>query len=145
MDWCTARTIRLESDRIQKALGSYFDFSFLFPVILTDKSSKFGKPDHLKKDRNGNRTSLFYCDPMQSSQKTGIENVHTMLRIIIPSGTILEGYIQWDIRRVIDHVNNTPHKNRDGRTPDEIAIKTFVPEVLYVAPDEVTLSPKLLK
>lgn len=82
---------------------------------------------------------------MQSSQKTGIENVHTMLRIIIPSGTILEGYIQWDIRRVIDHVNNTPHKNRDGRTPDEIAIKTFVPEVLYVAPDEVTLSPKLLK
>ena len=78
-----------------------------------------------------------------------VEN--TMLRMIIPSGTILAGYTQWDIRRAVDHVNNAPRKNLDGRTPYEIAVKTFGPEVLkqlqlrYVAPDEVTLSPKLLK
>lgn len=152
MNRCTAGAVRLEFERIQKALGGHFDFSFLFPVILTDRGVEFGEPDHLEKDRNGNsRTSLFYCDPMRSNQKAGIENVHTMLRMIIPSGTILEGYTQWDIRRAVDHVNNAPRKNLDGRTPYEIAVKTFGPEVLkqlqlrYVAPDEVTLSPKLLK
>jgi len=48
-------------------------------------------------------------------------------------------------------VNNAPRRKLDGRTPYELAIKTLGVETLqklqlrYVAPDEVTLSPKLLK
>lgn len=152
MDRCTPGAVRLEFERIQKALGDHHEFSFLFPVILTDRGAEFGNPDSLEKDRDGNpRTSIFYCDPMRSNQKGGIENVHTMLRMIIPKGTVLEGYTQWDIRRAVDHVNNAPRKKLGGRTPYEMAVKALGPEIMeklqlrYVEPDKVTLSPKLLK
>ena len=97
------------------------------------------------------RTSIYYCDPMRSSQKAGIENVHTMLRMILPKGTMFAWLTQWDVRKCVDHINNAPRKCLKGRTPYEIAIKTYGPELLkklqlrFVAPDEVTLSPKLLR
>ena len=74
-----------------------------------------------------------------------------MLRMIIPKGTVLEGYTLWDIRRIVDHVNNTTRKKLGGQTPYEIALMAPGQDVLeklqirYVAPDEVTLTPKLLK
>jgi len=152
MNRCTTGAVKLEFERIQKALGNHDEFSFLFPVILTDRGGEFGDPESLEKDRDGNpRTSIFYCDPMRSNQKGGIENVHTMLRMIIPKGTVLEGYTQWDIRRAVDHVNNAPRKKLGGQTPYETALKALGQDILeklqlrYVAPDEVTLTPKLLK
>ena len=152
MNRCTKGAVSLEFNRIQKALGNATEFLFLFPVILTDRGGEFGDPESLEIDKSGEcRTKIYYCDPMRSSQKGGIENVHTMLRMIIPKGTVLEGYTQWDIRRAVDHVNNAPRKELDGRTPFQMALKDLGPEVLeklqlrYVAPDEVTLSPKLLK
>lgn len=152
MNRCTAGAVRLEFERIQKALGGHDEFSFLFPIILTDRGGEFGDPESLEKDRNGHpRTTIFYCDPMRSNQKGGIENVHTMLRMILPKGTVLEGYTQWDIRRAVDHVNNAPRKNLDGCTPYALAVKALGLDILeklqlrYVAPDKVTLSPKLLK
>ncbi len=152
MNWCTTGAVKLEFERIQKSLGNHDEFSFLFPVILTDRGGEFGDPDRPEKDRDGNpRTSIFYCDPMRSNQKGGIENVHTMLRMIIPKGTVLEGYTQWDIRRAVDHVNNAPRKNLGGQTPYEMALKAFGQDILeklqlrYVAPDKVTLTPKLLR
>ena len=40
------------------------EFSFLFPVILTDRGGEFGEPDRLEKDRDGNpRTSIFLLRP----------------------------------------------------------------------------------
>ena len=152
MDRCTQGAVKAEFDKIQKALGDPYEFSFVFPVVLTDRGSEFGDPESLENDRDGRpRTGIFYCDPMRSCQKAGIEEVHTMLRMIIPKGTILEGFTQWDIRKAVDHVNNAPRKKLNGRTPYEIAVKTWGPETLkklqlrYVAPDEVTLSPKLFK
>jgi len=58
-------------------------------------------------------------------QKGGIENVHTMLRMILPKGTVFENFTQWDIRKAVDHVNNAPRRKLDGRTPYELAIKTL--------------------
>lgn len=149
---CTQSAVKAEFDKIQKALGGSYEFSFIFPVVLTDRGSEFGDPESLEHDKDGSpRTSIYYCDPMRSCQKAGIEEVHTMLRMIIPKGTILEDFTQWDIRKAVDHVNNAPRKKLGGRTPYEIAVKTWDPQTLqklqlrYVAPDEVTLSPKLLK
>lgn len=106
----------------------------------------------VKNDRAGNRrTSIYYCDPMRSNQKAGIENVHTMLRMILPKGTVFGWLTQWDVRRCVDHINNAPRQCLNGRTPYEVAVKTYGPELLkklqlrFVAPDEVTLSPKLLR
>ena len=87
---------------------------------------------------------------MRSNQKAGIENVHTMLRMILPKGTVFTNLTQWDVRKCVDHINNAPRKRLNGRTPYELAMKTIGPEILkkmqlrYIAPDQVTLSPKLL-
>ena len=152
MNRCTQGAVKAEFEKIQKALGSSFEFSFIFPVILTDRGSEFGDPESLECGKDGNkRTGIYYCDPMRSCQKAGIEQVHTMLRMIIPKGTVLEDFTQWDIRKAVDHVNNAPRKRLGGRTPYEITVKTWGLETLqklqlrYIAPDEVTLSPKLLK
>lgn len=149
---CTPGAVRTVFDSIQNALGDYLNFGILFPVILTDRGVEFGKPDVLEYDRNGcARTSIFYCDPMRSNQKAGIENVHTMLRMILPKGTVFEDLTQWDIRKCVDNINNAPRKALNGRTPYELGIKQYGEDVMkklqlrYVSPDQVTLSPKLLK
>ena len=94
---------------------------------------------------------------MRSNQKAGIENVHTMLRMILPKGTVFTDLTQWDIRKAVDHINNAPRENLGGKTPYEKALwlyekalwlygKEFLKklQLRYVAPDEVTLTPKLL-
>ncbi len=149
---CTPGAVKTVFDSLQQALGGVYEFSFLFPVILTDRGIEFGKPDALEtgtKEMAG--TSIFYCDPMRSSQKAGIENVHTMLRMIIPKGTVFTNLTQWDVRKCVDHINNAPRKRLGGHTPYELACRTYDPETLkalqlrYIAPDDVVLSPKLLK
>jgi IS30 family transposase len=152
MNRCTPGAVKLEFTAIQHALGDEFEFAYVFNAILTDRGVEFGDPDALEKT-NGeySRTSIYYCDPMRSNQKAGIENVHTMLRMILPKGTVFENLTQWDVRKCADHVNNAPRLNLGGNTPYELAIDTFGEELVkklqlrYVAPDEVTLSPKLLK
>lgn len=149
---CTPGAVRMAVDQIQNALGDYIEFALLMPTILVDRGREFGDPDALELDKDGNpRTKIYYCDPMRSNQKGGIENVHTMLRMIIPKGTVFTGLTQWDVRKAIDHVNNAPRKNLDGKTPYEKAHWLYGKSILdklqlrYVAPDEVTLTPKLLK
>ena len=152
MNRCTPGAVKLEFAALQRSLGDFFEFAMIFQAILTDRGVEFGRPDELEYgDEEFNRTAIYYCDPMRSNQKAGIENVHTMLRMILPKGTCFENLTQWDVRKCADHVNNAPRKNLNGYTPYEMALRTFGEETLkklqlrYVAPDEVTLSPKLLK
>lgn len=151
MDRCSPGSVKAVFEHLQSVLGDAYEFSFLMPVILTDRGQEFGKPDDLEHGPDGTpRTSIFYCDPMRSNQKAGIENVHTMLRMILPKGTVFTNLTQWDVRKCVDHINNAPRKRLNGRTPYELAMKTIGPEILkkmqlqYIAPDQVTLSPKLL-
>ena len=152
MQRCTEGAVKLVFNQLQKSLGNSAEFVLAFPYILTDRGSEFGDPESLEFDREGNaRTKIFYCDPMRSNQKAGIENVHTMLRMIIPKGTVFTNLTQWDVRKAVDHVNNTPRERLNGKTPYELAHwlygKAFLEklQLRYVAPDEVTLTPKLLK
>jgi IS30 family transposase len=149
---CTPGAVRARVELMEKALGGYLDFAILFPAILTDRGFEFGDPERLEHDGKGRaRTSIFYCDPMRSNQKAGIENVHTMLRMILPKGTVFSDLTQWDVRKCVDHINNAPRKKLGGRTPYEMAVKAYDEDTMkklqlrYIAPDEVTLSPKLLK
>lgn len=152
MDRCSSGAVKAVFRHLQDALGNADEFAFLMPVILTDRGKEFEKPEELEKDPSGfPRTSIFYCDPMRSDQKAGIENVHTMLRMILPKGTVFENLTQWDIRKCMNHINNAPRKRLEGRTPYQLAMNIIGPDVLrkmqlrYIAPDEVTLSPKLLR
>ena len=151
MNRCTKGAVRAVFDRLEKKLGTY-DFLCLFHILLTDRGSEFGDPDALEAGINGiERTSIYYCDPMRSGQKGGVENVHTMLRMVLPKGTSFEFLTQWDVNLIVNHINSTPRESLSGRTPYAVALETYGEDVLkalqlrLIDPDEVNLTPKLIK
>lgn len=148
---CTKGAVRAAIDDIEEALGTY-DFLVVFGTCLTDRGSEFGDPDSLETGINDiQRMSIYYCDPMRSNQKGGIEESHTLLRMIIPKGTVFTHLTQWDIKKCVNHINSYPRAKLNGMTPYELSSKKYGPEILRalqlkpIAPDDVTLSPKLLK
>ena len=151
MNRCTPGAVRLVFDRIEKRLGTY-EFLTLFEYILTDRGVEFGKPEALETGVSGiQRTSVYFCDPMRSGQKGGLEQAHTMLRMVLPKGTSFEFLTQWDVNLIVNHINSTPRESLDGRTPYQMALESFGEETLKalqlrpIAPDEVTLTPKLIR
>ncbi len=147
----TKGAVRAAFDRMELSLGTY-DFLTVSGICLTDRGSEFGDPNALETGINGiERTSLYYCDPMRSNQKGGIEEVHTLLRMILPKGTVFTHLTQWDVRKCVDHINGYAREKLGGATPYDLSLQKFGPDILralqlkYVAPDEVTLTQKLLK
>lgn len=148
---CTKGAVRLVFDRLERRLGT-FDFLTAFEYILTDRGSEFGDPDALETGVDGiQRTSIYYCDPMRSGQKGGVEQAHTMLRMVLPKGTSFEFLTQWDVNLIVNHINSTPRESLGGRTPYSVALETLGETVLNafqlrpIAPDEVNLTPKLIR
>lgn len=149
---CTTGAVKAVFNKLQDKLGDSCDFACLFPVILTDRGIEFGDPGSLENSPEGSRrTSIYYCDPMRSNQKGGIENVYTILRMILPKGTVFTDLTQWDIRKCVDHINSAPRKALKDSTPYLEASKRYDSEIMnalqlrYIVPDEVVLTPKLLK
>ena len=151
MNRCTEGAVRLVFDRLEKRLGTY-EFISVFEYLLTDRGSEFGDPDALETGIDGmQRTSIYYCDPMRSGQKGGLEQAHTMLRMVLPKGTSFEFLTQWDVNLITSHINSTPRESLGGRTPYSVALETMGEDVLNafqlrpIAPDEVNLTPKLIR
>ena len=148
---CTKGAVRLVFDHLEKHIGTY-DFLGLFEYLLTDRGSEFGDPEALETGVDTiQRTSIYYCDPMRSGQKGGVENAHTMLRMVLPKGTSFEYLTQWDVNLIVNHINSTPRESLDGRTPYDLALASFGENTLKalqlrrIAPDEVNLTPKLIR
>ena len=151
MNRCTKGTVKLVFNKLERQLGIY-DFLTLFNTILTDRGSEFGDPESLENGINGiMQSSIYYCDPMRSSQKGGIEQTHTMLRMILPKKTSFEYLTQWDLRTIVDHINSTPRESLGGRTPYDVALENYGIDILKalqlrpIPPDEVNLTPKLIR
>lgn len=147
----TEGSVRLVFDRLEKRFGT-FDFLTLFEYILTDRGAEFGDPDSLETGVTGiQRTRIYYCDPMRSGQKGGIEQAHTMLRMILPKRTTFDFLTQWDVNLITSHINSTPRESLNGRTPYDVALETFGEDVLKafqlrrIDPDKVILTPKLIR
>lgn len=87
---------------------------------------------------------------MRSGQKGGVENIHTMLRMVLPKGTSFEYLAQWDVNLIVNHIISTPRKSLDGKTPYDAALESFSENTLKalqlkrISPDEVNLTPKLI-
>lgn len=151
MNRCTKGAVKLIFNKLEKQLGTH-DFLVLFNTILTDRGSEFGDPESLETGIEGiERTSIYYCDPMRSGQKGGLEQCHTMLRMVLPKKTSFEFLTQWDLRTIVDHINSTPRESLNGRTPYDVALETYGIDVLNalqlrpIPPDEVNLTPKLIR
>ena len=151
MNRCTAGAVRLVFDRLEKRLGTY-DFLMLFNTVLTDRGGEFGDPDALETGMDSvMRASIYYCDPMRSGQKGGIEQAHTMLRNVLPKGTDFSYLTQWDVNLIVNHMNSTPRESLNGRTPYSVALETYGEDILNalqlrpISPDEVKLTPELIR
>ena len=147
----TEGSVRLVLDRLEKRFGT-FDFLTLFEYILTDRGAEFGDPDSLETGVTDiQRTNIYYCDPMRSGQKGGIEQAHTMLRMILPKRTTFEFLTQWDVNLITSHINSTPRESLNGRTPYDVALEAFGTDALKafqlrrIDPDKVILTPKLIR
>ena len=126
-------------------------FRTLFPLILADRGSEFEIFNLFEKDAHGNdRLRIFYCDPMQSSQKPHVENNHNFVRDIIPNGKPMAALTQVDIDLMFSHINSVPRKSMKGKTPFEAFSFFFGPDaatllgIRAVPPDEVVLRPSLI-
>ena len=74
-----------------------------------------------------------------------------MLRMVLPKGTSFEFLTQWDVNLIVNHINSTPRESLRGKTPYQMALETYVEDILkalqlrVIAPEEVTLTPKLIR
>ena len=138
-------------ERLEKRMGAY-EFASVFEYILTDRGSEFGDPDTLETGITGiQRSSIYYCDPMQSGQKGSLEQAHTMLRMVLQKGIRFEFLTQWDVNLIVNHINSTPRESLGKRTQYSAALETFGEEVLNafqlrpIEPDQINLTPKLIR
>ena len=151
MNRCTKGAVKLVFNKLEHQLGTK-DFFTLFNTVLTDRGSEFGDPESLENGINGiMRSNIYYCDPMRSGQKGGIEQAHTMLRMILPKKSSFEYLTQWDLRTIVNHINSTPREILGGRTPYDTALENYGIDILKalqlrpVPPDDVNLTPKLIQ
>jgi IS30 family transposase len=147
----TARSVITVIDSIYESLG-HETFSALFPVILTDMGSEFSNPSALENAKDGrHRTRVFYTDPGAPYQKGACENNHTLIRRVILKGTSLTPFSQDDISLLMNHINSYVRKKLRNRSPVELFRFLHGEAILQtlgvesIPPDDVTLTPSLLK
>jgi IS30 family transposase len=137
--------------QLEQMLTTY-GFAEAFPVILTDRGTEFSNPILLETGMDSAmRTSIYYCDPMASSQKAGIEKNHEYIRYICPKGSSFDGLEQKDVSLIMNHINNTARPSLNGCTPFQLASLLLNKNVInafglcLVEPETVVLKPYLIK
>ncbi len=146
----TSESMARSIDKLQELLGGEL-FSKLFPVLLTDRGTEFEKHRMFELDASDNsRLSIFYCDPMQSSQKPHVENNHNYIRDIIPNSYPLDNLTQVSIDLMFSHINSTPRRSLGDKTPFEVFSFLYGEEsvrclnIARIERDNVVLKPQLI-
>jgi IS30 family transposase len=137
-------------DTLQEDLGLVL-FSKLFSLILTDRGSEYEKWRLFEMDSKGDsRLNIFYCDPMQASQKPHIENNHNYIRDIIPNKYPLDKLSQADINLMFSHINSVPRRSLGDKSPFEMFHfaygdkATNALNIKFIPRDNVILKPYLI-
>jgi len=148
----TSSSMATTFDQLEKLLG-YDIFIQLFPLLLTDRGSEFCK--HNLFEYSGItgefRLNIFYCDPMRATQKPNVENNHNYVRDILPKNINLTNLSNQDLQLIFSHINNTPRRSLNGRTPYDLFELLYTKDVLdslnikKLHHDEITLRPSLVK
>lgn len=147
----TSESMASTLDNLQETLKD--DYQKLFSLLLTDRGSEFEKYElfEVNTETGEVRSNIFYCDPQTPSQKPHVENNHNYIRDIIPNGKSLKNLTQEDLNLMFSHINSTPRKVLNGKTPYEAFEFLYGNEILEklnmrkIARDMVTLQPYLLK
>jgi len=137
-------------DRLYGELGPEL-FAKLFPVILTDRGTEFSNPTRIELTKDDvRRTWVFFCDPMNSNQKSQLERNHELVREILPKGVSFDALTQTQAYLALSHVNAYVRYAQGNRTPFEVfeflygegtAAKLHIDRI---NPKDVVLKPRLV-
>ncbi len=88
------------------------EYEKLFPVILTDRGSEFSDPVPIEADLSTGvvQTKVFYCDPMNSNQKSKCERNHELFRYVVPKGNSFNVLDKQKTELIMNNVNSYPRK-----------------------------------
>lgn len=146
----TSQSMANSINLLQQRLGAEL-FSKLFPLLLTDRGTEFEKYQLFEQNQCGEtRLLIFYCDPMQSSQKPHVENNHNYIRDIIPNSYPLDNLTQEDIDLMFSHINSTPRRALGDKSPLEVFSFMYGEEAVShlniraIPRDDVILKPSLI-
>jgi IS30 family transposase len=138
-------------DRMYLELGPD-TFIKLFPVFLADNGSEFSDPKRIEFDANGNcRSRMFYCNASAPYQKGSCEAHHEMIRRVIHKGVDITPYTQAQITLMMNNINSYRRNTLANKSPYEVFGFLYGEDVLkksglsLIPPDEIILSPELLK
>ncbi len=142
-------------DKIEEALGSREIFNKYFGIILTDNGHEFADIKLMERSiYGGKRTKVFFCEPNRSDEKAECETNHKLIRRVIPKGTSLESFNQFDITLMMNHINSYKRNELVGKSPYEMARFMMPPDfddfcivlgLEEIPADKVILTPKLLQ
>lgn len=150
----TSASMAKTLDNLQELLGDE-NYNKLFSLILTDRGSEFEKHElfEINMQTGEIRTNIFYCDPMNSSQKPHVENNHNYVRDILPNGVNLDFLAQEKLDLMFSHINSVPRECYAGKTPYEMFEFFYDKDneianlfnIQKIERDKVVLKPYLLK
>ena len=147
----TQEEVKRVFDFLEERLGTAL-FRKLFEIILTDGGSEFSGREDLETASDGNRrTTVYYCDPYSFWQKGCCEKNHEYIRYVRKKGSSFEDLEQADADLLANHINNTKRDSLNGHSPFELSQLLLDEKLLTVmnykaiAPDDVRLTPELLK
>lgn len=147
----TSLSVKVVFDYLEKKLTTS-GFLKAFPIILTDRGTEFSNPDSLEiGSDNLIRTNIYYCDPMASWQKAGLEKNHEFIRYILPKGSSFDSLTQCDATKLACHINSTARASLNGQSPFKLAtlllgkdaVRAF--DLRKIPSDSIILTPELLK
>jgi IS30 family transposase len=139
---------------IEQACGTRDVFEAAFGILLVDGGTEFDDWEGMESsclETGKTRCRVFYCDSMNTNQKSQCERNHEQLRRILPKGrSNFDALSVWDTAVCSSHVNSYPNAGRGNKCPFEL-LGSLLPQNLLdelgicrVAPDDVILKPYLI-
>ena len=128
-------------------------FKHLFEVILTDGGSEFSDRTGMETSSDGKtqRTTVYYCDPYSFWQKGCCEKNHEYIRYVRKKGSSFDDLDQDKVTLLANHINNTKRDSLNRHSPFELSQLLLDDQLLsamgyeYITPDDVVLTPDLIK
>ena len=142
-------------DVLERELGSPEAFEEVLGILLLDRGAEFDDWAGMERSclvGGARRCRVFYCDEMNSNQKSQAERNHERLRRILPKRrSDFDKLSVWDVAVCCSHVNSYPLARKSGTFRPVEAAAALIPRHLLdalgierVPADEVVLKPYLM-
>jgi len=126
----TAESVSRTFKMLRETLGE--DFKKIFQICLTDRGSEFTDPLRIECDEKTGELQcrVFYCEPMDSNQKSNCERNHEIFRYVSPKGKSFDHCNQEMITEASCHINSYPRKSLGWKSPIDLFVENYGEEAL---------------